>query len=124
MDDDETKKFHEITENECDIFLQSCLTRDNFFGGTESLKAVALMHEVNIIIFNESGPVYFALGFNPNYHKSILLAYRLDATSSNLRNHYDSVAEVGLDLLYNCVQSLLDKESKKDELNKQSIIEI
>lgn len=116
-------KWSSITKNDCFEFLNKCLIDDHFFGGTETIKAVTCMHKVNILSFNESGPVYFPMGFNINYHKTIFIAYRLKPNSSDVRNHYDSVAEVNSNVMFDVVKSV-NKPSENVNDVDQSVMEI
>lgn len=54
-------------------FLDEFLAKDGFWAGSESLKAIAVMMEINIIVFNEKGDVYFGNQYDPNYKRSIYL---------------------------------------------------
>lgn len=87
-------------ETECHFFLNHCLSQFGFWGGTESLKAISSLHNVNIIIFNENGPYYFSNVFDPSYERTISIAFRAsnkfnkkNQNNSN-RNHYDTIVEM------------------------------
>lgn len=84
------------------------------YGGAETVKAISRMEHLNILVFCECGHVYFPMGFNSNYHKLIFFAYRLNGKSKTERNHYDSVAEVDVNILCNLVKELTDKEFKRN----------
>lgn len=92
------KKIYDFPKR-CEIFLDESLASDGFWGGIESVKAIARMMETNIIIFNEKGEVNFGNRYDPNYKRSIMVAFRItdhqnnDLSNSN-RNHYDSVTKV------------------------------
>lgn len=106
-------KTSDITEEKCCAFLNTSLVKQSFFGGSETMKAITLMHKVNILCFNESGPVYFPLGFNSNHHKTVFLAYRLKPDSKDVRNHYESVAEVDAKILFEVVKAVNQCETMK-----------
>lgn len=114
-----------ITEENCFEFLNTLLGRDYFFGGAETLKAITFIHKVNILVFLESGPAYFPLGFNSNNHKTVFIAYRLKPYSNDVRNHYDSVAEVDSKILFDVVNAVIKCEMVKD-INKldDGVVEI
>lgn len=107
-----TKNRKNVTENDCKKFLKQ-LTKKSTFGGAESFKAISRMHSVNILVFVESDVHYFPIGFNSNYDKTVFIAYRLIPGSQNVRNHYDSVAEVNLQIIYDCVSVLNAAASDK-----------
>lgn len=107
-----TKNRKNVTENDCKKFLKQ-LTKKSTFGGAESFKAISRMHSVNILVFVESEVHYFPIGFNSNYDKTVFIAYRLIPGSQNVRNHYDSVAEVNLQIIYDCVSVLNAAASDK-----------
>lgn len=58
------------------------------------------MNEVNVLIFNEYGPSYCVNGFNANYARTIVLAYRLGVNS--VRNHYDSIVKIEQNDIFEC----------------------
>lgn len=86
-------------KNEANEFLVKCLSKHNYWGGSETLKAALLKYEVNILIINEESSIYFANGFQSQLKDSVLLSYRLnhhygiDGTGG-IRNHYDSVVNI------------------------------
>lgn len=86
-------------EEEAKKFLHDYLSKDGFWGGSETIKAVSLMHNVNILTINENGTITYANGFNSNWKGTIMLAYRLNhflgtASFGGVRNHYDSVVNI------------------------------
>lgn len=103
----------DVTEKKCKNFLKT-LKQNGVFGGSESLTAIRQTYSVNILIFNESGPCYFPYGFNPNYKRTIFMAYRLVAGSQTDRNHYESPTDVNMKHLFDCVKMLCGAETKKD----------
>lgn len=50
---DQVKDINEASE----YLLKKCLIKPDFWGGGETLKAVAFLHDVNILVFHEDGPV-------------------------------------------------------------------
>lgn len=77
-------------EEECKIYLNHILPKNGCWGGAETIKAVSSLHAVNVLIFNEYGRFYYVNGFNADYVRTIIIAYRLGVGS--IRNHYDSGA--------------------------------
>lgn len=92
------------------FIVKFCLPMHRYWGGEESIKAVSIIHKVNIIIFNEDGPFYFPTDFNKDYDRCVVLAYRLSGKS---RNHYDSVNEVDEEYLHACVKRLVETKISK-----------
>lgn len=87
----------------CTNFLND-LSCDSYWGGMETMLAVMEMHRINIIIFNEEGPFYYANGFNRGYERSIFMAYRLRSDSKKVYNHYDTVHSLDENVLYKCAE--------------------
>lgn len=76
-------------DRQCEKFLEK-LAKHGFNGGKESLKAIAILKKVNIVVFNEHGPCYLANRFEPDYDRTIFMAFR--GHGPNLKRiHYDSV---------------------------------
>lgn len=92
--DSKTKNDIHVIEDECQIFVDSILSKDGSWGGSETIKAVSFMYSVNILLFNEYGPCYYANGFNSEYIRTVAIAYRLGSDSKLVRNHYDSVTRI------------------------------
>lgn len=91
----------------CKDFVRHDLPERTVWGGSESLKAVSQLKNVNILIINENGDYYtLPTGFDCSCERTVILAYRqfrLDKTErkvnagSNARlnlNHYDSVVRI------------------------------
>lgn len=92
-------------------FVSEKLSKNGFWAGTETLIAISNIFEVNILVFEEKGPFYFATCYKSDYNRTIFLAYRRFGTRSNEKkelecNHYDSVCGVDENLLYKCVTDL------------------
>lgn len=85
----------DIDDSKCRKFVDEILPQKNTWGGSETIKAIGLMHKVNILVFNEYGNLFYGNGFNDSYDKTILLAYISDMSSGQLiRNHYDSIISI------------------------------
>lgn len=111
----------EDMENECARFLNDGLRRNGVWARVESIKAVSLLHKVNIFIVHENSSWQMPYGFNQEYIECIILAYRLasssssaDSTGANLvRNHYDSVYSIDQKYLFSS-----DHDSVVDNMHK------
>lgn len=96
---------------ECKQIIKK-LSKYDYHGGGETLLAVALIFQVNIMIINEKGDYYFANKFDTSYKKTIILAYRLrnyKAKGNEPRNHYDSVVHIDSNDLYTMTQIIVSK---------------
>lgn len=91
----------------CQYLLNECLIRPGFWGGRESLKAIASLYDVNIISFYENGPVEFITQQQSNRH--VIIAYRSAGNDDLWRNHYDSVCNISSTDIYNTVQIMCKK---------------
>lgn len=107
-------------------FLES-LSTDGFWGGTESIQAIAQIEKANVIIFNEKGEPNMVYNFNPEFEKCVLIAFRLkdplgEFTNAN-RNHYDSVVSMDDEVLLTCSKYLCPRQTL-EEVNQVQIYEI
>lgn len=117
----EKKKEIPDLKKESYAFLDK-LSDDGFFGGIESLRATAILHNVNIIVFSEKGECYLANKFEPEFRRSIMLVFRLKTmktaaseqktmkTAASERNHYDSVAKLQDKTIENCAKYLIKSQ--------------
>lgn len=94
----------EDVDKECRIYLSYILPKSGCWGGAETIKAISSKYEVNVLIVNEYGPCYFANGFNTDYLKTIIIAYRLG--SKSVRNHYDSIMKMEQGDIFACSQMI------------------
>lgn len=94
-------------DDACKYFLDKCLTRRGFWAGAETLKAIHLLHKVDIIVLNENGPIAYYNQSNEQIHRTIVLAFRVSA-DPDIRNHYDSVCNVQSDGIYK-IANILSK---------------
>lgn len=121
MSGDNTKLTDDLMATECESFLNDELPLKKCYGGAESISAISEMYKVNVLCFAEKAEFFFCLGFNPEYRKTVCLAYRLGAKVKGKyhHNHYDSVTGIQSDILYDCSKELCrlmyDKEEVKDE---------
>lgn len=97
---------------ECKFFVTHCLSKSGTWAGSETIKAVSRLYQVNIIIFNENETSVIIHDKNVQYDRSIAIAYRLseeneyDGEGNANRNHYDSVCDINSDILYDSVEFL------------------
>lgn len=94
-----------VTEKDCLDFITNKLSKHETWGGFESMHAISIIHKANILVFNESESFYFAIGFELEYEKTVIIAYRN-------RDHYDSVVEIDQDDLFNIVKYLATRTNK------------
>lgn len=114
-------------KEDCIRFLNEHLSKASSWGGTECIRAIAELHKLNIIVFSEKGPIYFGNKYNPEYSRSIMLAYRLanpfDEDDMS-RNHYDSVAKLDDATISACTKDLIKSQmSYLFPTNKNEIVE-
>lgn len=104
-----------VTQEKYETFMED-LSKSGFWGGEESLIAIAKIFSANIVVFNERGPYYLATGYNKDYPRSLFLAYRESMAFSGKRNHYDSICEIDNIVLSNCASDLCSKDFDKSEV--------
>lgn len=114
-------------DKECTFFVNFCLRKNGFWGGTESIKAVSQIYKVNVIVINEEETHYFPIDFIPEYDRTIAIVYRIGIKSTKdkmnpIRNHYDSVEEIPQSILMDMIKQSAQIETIK--LNEQDTIEI
>lgn len=115
-------------KKESEVFLLERLSTGISWGGIETIKAIGMMYKVNIIVFDEYGQCRLPNKFEPDFEKSIMLAYRLAETrphqivSNSERNHYDSVVGVDAGLVLPCIKNLISAEMKRIGVNIQDEI--
>lgn len=107
------------------LFL-TLLQTDGFWGGLESLRALSIIFDVNIIIFNEKGDFYSAFQLKSTFTRLIMLSYRCadpksQATSSE-RNHYDSITRIEQENIFDCTKRLIFLHNKKTQTDSKSVV--
>lgn len=123
---------NDITNEKCQEFVDTILPKSYTWGGSETFKAVILMHKVNILVFNEYGNCYFICGFDPTAEKILLLAYRLSSTAEldeikrhkSIRNHYDSIVQLPHDdifMISSVLQNYFKIKSKRIIFNTHNV---
>lgn len=109
----------EKTVEGCLEFVSNDLSISGFWGGSETFIAVSKIYEVNILVFHEKGPFYFATGFSSENKRSLLLAYReggINRNNERIYNHYDTMCGLNEELLYKCATELAEKMNRKVDL--------
>lgn len=119
IDSGETYKRYGLSEFDdideaCKHFLTNVLNKSGVWGGGETLKAIACIHNVNILVFNENGPVYIVGNAHGKDDRTIALAYCLGLNGS--RNHYASVCNItGIDI-YNIAKEVTENLNQNQHL--------
>lgn len=74
---DKSLGLHEIgdIDDKCKYLLNNHLVKSGFWGSGESLKAVAYLHSVNIIVFYENGPLYCVAKEGKLSERTVLIAF-------------------------------------------------
>lgn len=110
-------------DDQCDKFLKN-LAKQGFYGGKESIRAIAIMEKVNIVVFNENGPCYLVNRLNVEYDRTIFMAFRGKGRNEN-RCHYDSVVGISNEMMTAATEHLVQMEMQyiknKNDLNVISI---
>lgn len=83
----------------CKHLLNNCLVNSGFWASGESLKAVAHVCNVNIIVIYENGPMY-CVTTGELSDRTVVIAYRLPDIETSLHNHYDSVYSISATDIY------------------------
>lgn len=102
-------------------FVSNILARDGIFGGAETIKAVSELHDVNIVAFIENETCRFNFDFNPNFKRTVAIAYRLSHLPdkpADHHNHYDSIKEIGQHILFDTSVTLSKMEMNRSVLKE------
>lgn len=107
--------------------LLNRLSRNEAWGGTESLKAISAIFSVNILIIHEDGTCHLAVRFNDNFETTIILCYRTIGRHCTTKNHYDSIVNIADCMLKKFSDDIIKFEEKniilqKDILNCNNFI--
>lgn len=100
----------------CNQFVNQKLSQNGYWGGTESLNAVAEIYSTNILIVNEDGTSNVGNRFNPNYERAIMISFRSSNKRLKKRDHYDSVAEIDDVLLSKFSQNSIESFKKQTNI--------
>lgn len=115
-------------EDDCQQFLDNNLTKDNCWGGSESLQAISELFNTNVVVFSEFGGVHFGNSFRPVYEEVITIAYRnwnseyQENVSNVERNHYDSIVSMSDDVLDKCTRALIAQYSSKCSIMQNPVV--
>lgn len=93
-------------KNSCINFVQQKLSQQNYWGGMESMNAVAELRSVNILVVNDDGTCNIGNRFHPNHKHVLIISYRKVGNRENKRKHYDSVVNIS-----DCLQKKLNCEN-------------
>lgn len=104
---------------ECKDILEQYMPMRDYWGGSETLKAVQEIYNVNILIFNERDTCYFFNQFNEANTRTLILAFRF--TNSNERNHYDSVCDISSQEILNSIKFLSTKPQEGNAYIDQTL---
>lgn len=98
----ESLGLHEIDDIDakCKHLLNDCMIKSGFWASGESLKATACLHDVNIIVFYEEGPIYCVHKTGQLSEQTVVIAFRLLDSETGSRNHYDSVYYISAPEIY------------------------
>lgn len=115
LDKNSDSKMPVDIQTESKFFVNQLLSRNRFWGGSETLKAVSGLHKVNIIIFNEDDICQIIHSFGNVYDKTIGVAFRIGMIGENAvrRNHYDSVSDIKSNDIYALVEYLTTTKTKE-----------
>lgn len=93
-------------EKEIKSFLKTTLSKDNRWGGNESLHAISTIHRKNIVIFNENDAANMILKFNTDYNESIMIFLNAN------RDHYESVVNVDSQVISAIALEIIKNQTK------------
>lgn len=102
-------------DKECRNILETCLPLHDYYGGSETLKAVQELFHVNIIAFHEHGVCEFSRPYNDAYTRTLILAYKL-SVSGDEYDHYDSVYDISSNEILKSIEFSLNNLQKKEKL--------
>lgn len=100
---------------ESEEFIKKDLPQKGCWAGTETTMAVSEIFRVNIVVIKENQQPYFSVKFHPEYKRTLFIAYRGYGQKKNnqkkvlselVHNHYDSICEIGHELLYMLAETL------------------
>lgn len=111
-----TKDLSQLEEN-CGAYLENKLSKDGCWGGTESLRAISAMNQVNILILNEDGSCNLVVRFNSEYERTIILSYR--SIGGKKKNHFDSIVDIEESFLIKLTEHLIALEKKNVEFQNE-----
>lgn len=117
-------------KKDCIWYIDRFLAPKTAFGGTESLKAISIIHKVNIIVFSEKGHAYFGYDYHPEYHRCVMIAFRITSSKANVSNtnrkHYDTVVKLNKEIISAQCKPLLQSQNKLKLMknNENSLVDL
>lgn len=113
VEDEYSLSIIEDNKKACQIFVNDYLSRDDCWGGQETIQAVQEMYRVNILIFRESSTYNYFQRFDEPNTRILMLAYRLgNKLNRHSHNHYDSVCNIDTDDIWHLVKFLAKKQQQ------------
>lgn len=107
MIDANVQPYDDIQDFECMAYLLNVLKNKGEWGGAETLKAITLIHHVNILVLKQDSAYhYFYEGFKEKNTRTIIIVYRC---VNKVYNHYDSVMSMDGDNVKQIVAKLAEK---------------
>lgn len=106
-------KYDDVTGADINYYLEHTMILPATWGGTETIKAVSEMFNVNVLVFTEDAKKHNFYKFDENKIQTIIVAYRKTRTpgSRHQFDHYDSVVGLVNDITVgNIVQGMITEE--------------
>lgn len=99
----------------CKSFVRDTLSCEGSWGGLETIKAVSVMHSVNVLVVNECGTCYLIKGAAKKYDRTLLIAYRMyyNDVGDPVYNHYDSISDICSDDMISVADVAINKFKSK-----------
>lgn len=115
---DETLGLRKIEniDAKCKYLVNNCMINSGFWASGESLKATCCLHNVNIIVFYEAGPIYCIHKTGELSERTVVIAFRLQYSGSESRNHYDSVCNISASGVYKTAKFISEILSQDSNL--------
>lgn len=104
--------------DKCIEFVTQRLSQTGIWGGIETIRAVAKIKCVNVLIVNDDATCVLGNAFNDSYQKSIMISYRSIGPRGTKRNHYDSVVYMTEAMLEKFAQDVIIFIKKQIQLQK------
>lgn len=100
-------------EIECQNFLNESLAENHCWCGTESLKAISEIYNVNIVTIREENFCNMVKPININFDRVAILAYGKSGARAREKDHYDSVVEIREALIREYSKDLAEADRRK-----------
>lgn len=118
----ENKDEVEYLDDKCSAFVVSGLPHPRCWGGSETLLAVSMLYNVNVITFYEGGKCT-STDFNFKNKECLLVAYREygrqvpDTNQKMNYNHYDSISKIDQKDIYYTMKAIIKTIEFKQSSN-------